>query len=76
MNDFDSYTPEVQTFIQECWDMANFPMRKNEIYVNSKGYKYKVIEDALEEKFEVDVIQYLPFGQAKRTGVFKLILIS
>lgn len=67
--------PDVQAYNISELDAAKYDMYKGEVYKNSLGYKYIVLEDSPRGKIEVKV--YFPFslGRAWRQ-VPKVVLIS
>ena len=73
--DFNKYTPEVQRYILQQMDDSMYPMRKNEIYVNSTGKEYLVLEDSPAGEVYVKVRTNCFSGTAER-WVAKTVIVS
>lgn len=75
MNDLTDYPPDVKTYMKDEAEAAKYDMSKGEIYKNSLGYMYKVIEDSPHGNMYVRVKFYFSLGTAIRE-VPKVVLIS
>ena len=75
MDELSEYTPDVKAYMIDEANAAKYDMSKGEIYKNSLGYMYKVIEDSPHGNTHVKVKFYFSLGTAIRE-VPKVVLIS
>ena len=71
----NDYEPDVQQYMFDEWAAADNPMYRGEVYINTRGKVYRVLEDSMPGESYVKVEIQDKFG--KYTGYRpKIILIS
>lgn len=73
--DVNKYEPDVQNYIKQETEAEKIPMFKDDIFINSLGIAYKILEDAPQGCRFVRVKCNFNYGSAIRE-IPKIILIS
>lgn len=75
MFSIEDYPFDVQYYILDEWDASQLKMFKDEVYVNTLGKTFRVLEDSPENEVYVRVVHEHHGGKAIRL-VPKVVLVS